>query len=160
MRNDRKLLCEMTLKGLVGSGSKNGMYKTWTTCQKDDKHRQDCRAFDIFPEFTADDDSSPPWRLSPQELALCDRRVLSMWWPHYMDPVAFEGHSFWTHSDRIWKCRHKAFVFCVILPTCLHQCVPAVHTAILIIASALRGLAGQVYCDHETTRRGFVPGVV
>ena len=158
--HDYKLLCEMTLKCLVGTRSPHGMYANWRTKAKDAKHRDDCKTYNIFPDFHSSPDSSPPWRLSPEELDMCDRRVRSMWWPHYMDPLAYEGHSFWTHSDRIWKCCHKAFVFLVILPTCLHGCVPAFHAAFLVLVSALRRLGGQVHCLDEAHRRGFVPGLV
>ena len=32
--HDYKLLCEMSLKGLVGANSSNGMYKAWATKKK------------------------------------------------------------------------------------------------------------------------------
>ena len=57
--HDYKLLCEMGLKGLVGNRSKHGMYASWSTKKKDAKHRADCIAYGIFPEFHAPD-SSPP----------------------------------------------------------------------------------------------------
>ena len=157
--HDYKLLCEMSLKGLVGANSSNGMYKAWATKKKDSLHRQDCHAYDIFREFADDDDCPPPWRLSKQEVKTCDVRVLSMWWPHHMDPPCFGGHSFWTHSDRISKCKHKGYVFLTIIPTCLYGCgVPEVHTALLVLISALRRLGGQVYCLEEARRRRFIPG--
>jgi len=158
--HDYKLLCEMLLKGLVGTGSSDGMYKSWRTKGNDALHRQDCKAFDIFPEFHSSTESSPPWRLSKEEVLMCDSRVKAMWWPHYMDPLSFKGHSFWTHSDRIWKCAHKTFALLVIIPTCLYGFVPEVHTALLMLISALRRLAGQVFCLDESRRRGFIPGVV
>ena len=157
--HDYKLLCEMSLKGLVGANSSYGMYKAWATKRKDSLHRQDCHAYDIFREFADNDDSPPPWRLSKQEVKRCDLRVLSMWWPHHMDPPCFGGHSFWTHSDRISKCKHKAYVFLTLIPTCLYGCgVPEVHTALLVLISALRRLGGQVYCLEEARRRRFIPG--
>ena len=158
--HDYKLLCEMVLKGLVGRGSSNGWYKEWSSKDKDGRHRQDCRFFQIFEEFYSSDESSPPWRLSKQEVGLCDMRVRSMWWPHYMDALSFGGHSFWTHSDRLWKCSHKTYALMVILPTCLYGFVPEVHTALLVLVSALRRLGGQVFCLEEARRRGFTPGLV
>jgi hypothetical protein len=77
-----------------------------------------------------------------------------------MDPLAFKGHSFWTHSDRIWKARHKAFAFLVILPTCLLGYVPAVHQALLMLVSGIRHLEGQVVCAHEAKTRHLTPGVL
>ena len=157
--HDYKLLCEMSLKGLVGNRSSNGMYKAWSSKKKDAKHRDDCIAFDIFPEFHAPD-SSPPWRLSVEEVNTCDLRVRSMWWPSYMDPLAYDGHSFMTHSDRIWKASHKAYALLVILPTVLIGFVPALHTAFLMLLSGLRRLAGQVLCVREAKRRHMIPGLI
>ena len=159
--HDYKLLCEMTLKCLVGAHSSNGMYKTWSTKRKDAKHRIDCRAYRIFTAFYSDDKSPPPWRLSAAEVNMCDRRVNSMWWPHHVDVPCYGGHSFWTHSDRMWKAKHKRYVFLCILPTCLYGCaVPEVHTALLTLISALRRLAGQVICLAEARRRHLIPGLV
>lgn len=157
--HDIKLLCEMTFKGLVGKHSSQGWYKAWGSKRKDDHHREDCRAYDIFRAFYSDDDHPPPWRLSKQEVHMCDLRVRSMWWPHYMDMLSFRGHSFWTHSDRIWKAKHKAYAFLTILPTCLYGCaVPEVHTALLMLISGIRRLGGHVFCLEESRRRGFIPG--
>ena len=158
--HDYKLMCEMVCKGLVGRGSSNGWYKEWSSKRKDARHRQDCKFFQIFEEFYSSDESSPPWRLSKEELRECDRRVRSMCWSHYMDALSFKGHSFWTHSDRLWKCSHKTYALMVILPTCLYGFVPEVHTALLVLVSALRRLGGQVFCLEESRRRGFIPGLV
>ena len=159
--HDYKLFCEMTLKGLVGTHSKQGMYKSWSTKRKDAVHRSDCRAYNIFTAFASDDDAPPPWRLSDAEVNMCDLRVNSIWYPHNMDPPCYGGHSFWTHSDRIWKAQHKRYVFLCIIPTCLYGCsVPEIHTALLMLVSALRRLAGQVICLEEARRRHFIPGLV
>ena len=159
--HDLKLLCDMTLKGLVGANSSNGMYKAWATKRKDYFHRQDCRAYGIFTDFYSDAESPPPWRLSKEEVGMCDRRVRSMWWPHHMDMACYGNHSFWTHSDRIWKASHKRYVLLTIIPTCLYGChVPEVHTALLMLASALRHLGGQVICLEEARRLHFIPGLV
>lgn len=156
--HDLKLLCEMILKVLVGTRSSKGWYKEWSSKKKDDNHRHDCRVYGIFREFFSSTETPPPWRLSKEQVRTCDSRVKSIWWPRYMDPLSFEGHSFWTHSDRIWKCSHKAYVLLVILPTCLHGFVPEVHTALLVLVSALRRLKGQVFCVEEARRRCFIPG--
>ena len=86
--HDVKLLCEMVLKGLVGTGSSNGMYKEWGTKNRDSLHREDCKAYGIFHAFHSSDNTPPPWRLSKEELQICDMRVRSMWWSHYMDPLS------------------------------------------------------------------------
>ena len=75
-----------------------------------------------------------------------------------MDPLCYKGHSFWTNSDRMWKCKHKRFILMVILPTCLRGYVPEVHAAILTIVNALRHLQGQVLCVAEATRLGVELG--
>jgi len=156
--HDGKLICEMTLKGVVGTRSRQGMYKEWSSKKKDALHRADCKAFGIFHEFHSSDDSAPPWRLTKEQVHMCDMRVRSMWWPHYMDPLCFKGHSFWTHSDRMYKCKHKLFALLVIIPTCLHGFIPEVHTALLVITTSMRRLGGQVVCLEEAMRRGIVPG--
>ena len=148
----------MVLKALVGTGSTNGMYKDWSTKKRDAVHREDCKAYNIFHSFYSSDDNPPPWRLTKAQLETCDKRVQNMWWPHYMDRLSYGGHSFWTHSDRIWKCKHKLYAFLVIIPTCLQGFVSEVHTALLMVTSALRHLSGQVLCLKEAKRRGVIPG--
>lgn len=150
--HDMKCMCEMLLKGLVGKGN-NGMYKNWS---KDQAHRQDCFIFEVFANWH--EGSLPPWRLSQEAVRILDMRVRRMWWPHYMDILSKDGHSFWTHSDRIYKCANKFYVLMVLLPTCLHGFVPAVHKAILLICNALRHLDGQVFSAAESARRGVLPG--
>ncbi len=145
----------MLLKGLVGRGT-NGMYKGWN--KKDANHRRDCEAFDIFSTFRTGADTLPLWRLRKDDVNILDMRVRSMWWPHYTDKVCKKTHSFWTHSDRMWKSSHKYYILMVLLPTCLHGFVPAVHNTILMIVYALRRLAGQVLCKAEAQTRGVLPG--
>ena len=153
--HDMKCMCLMILKGLVGNG-KNGMYKSWR--HKDVQHREDCRIFGIFENFPNGRDNLPPWRLSPEAVNIMDMRVRRMWWPHYVDILAKGGHSFWTHSDRMWKSSNKWYVLMVLLPTCLRGFVPAVHNAILIIVDTLRRLDGQLYSASECHDRGVLPG--
>ena len=154
--HDKKVFCEMFVKCLVGRGS-NGMYQGWS---KDAQHRADCQAYNIFPDFVNDADTLPPWRLSKADVKTLDGRVCSMWWPHYLDKLCRDGHSFWTHSDRMWKAAHKEYVLMVILPTCLHGFVPKVHTAFLVIVEALRRLDGEVLSIKQALRRGVEPGSV
>lgn len=158
--HDGKLMCEMTLKGLVGTHSREGMYNEWSSKRKDANHRADCKAYNIFRAFHSSEDVPPPWRLTKDQVHVCDMRVRNMWWPHYMDPLSFDGHSFWTHSDRVWKCKHKHYALFVIIPTCLHGFVPEVHTALLMIVTAMRRLGGQVVCRAEAIERGIVPGMI
>ena len=152
--HDMARLAEMFLKGLVGKLT-TGWYKSW---KHDSSHRDDCEAFEIFPEFCTGVNPVPPWRLTSTSLYIADSRVRRMWWPHYMDKLCRHGHSFFTHSDRMFKCRHKHYVFTVLLPTCLHGFVPAVHQALLTVVFALRRLAGQAISIAEAARRGVLPG--
>lgn len=92
--HDLKCFAEMTFKFLVGRG-RNGMYNAWN---RDGKHRDDCEAYGIFEEFwSGHPHVLPPWRLSKDAVKIMDSRVMSMWWPHFVDKLAKKHHSFWTH---------------------------------------------------------------
>ena len=91
--HDIKCFCVMILKGLVGKGSQ-GCYKSWNN---DQAHRDDCQAYDMFNQFWSDPDSIPPWRLSKDAVKVMDSRVCSIWWPHGVDKLCRDNHSFWTH---------------------------------------------------------------
>lgn len=119
--HDYKVFAEMVLKGLVGKGS-DGFYKNW---KYDAGHRFDCEVFGIFTNFV--NGALPPWRLTKAQLGLMDKRVNSMWWPHYSDKVSWRGVSFWKKTDRIWKAKHKILVLLTILPTCLRGYVSSAH---------------------------------
>ena len=153
--HDVSCFVKMLMKGLVGQGSV-GMYKNWSG--KDDKHRADCLAYGIFQDFARGIDRLPPWRLTRNAVNLLDLRVRSMWTPHYVEPLVKDGHSFFTHSDRMWKCKHKSTILLVLLPTLLHGLVPAVHEAILLLVWSLRRLEGQVLCVKEALDLGVTPG--
>ena len=116
------------------------MYKSW---KKDSRHREECIAFDMFPEVH-DGDNPLPWRLTLEELKIINERVCKMWWPHYTHKLAKRGTSFFVKSCRCWKSRDKVEILVVLLPTLLRDFVPAVHQALLDIALALRTLEGQV----------------
>ena len=128
MMHDLKCVCEMVLKGLVGYG-KHGMYKSW---KKDSRHREECIAFDMFPEVH-DGDNPLPWRLTLEELKIINERVCKMWWPHYTHKLAKRGTSFFVKSCRCWKSRDKVEILVVLLPTLLRDFVPAVHQALMDI---------------------------
>ena len=148
--HDLKCFCEMLLRLLVGLGS-DGFYTGWRG--KDVQHRNECRVFGIFEDFVAG--APPPWRLTPSQRKLMDRRVKSMWWTHYCDKLAWKGHSFWMKTDRIWKAKHKILCLLTILPTCLRNFVKATHLAILHIVDALRQLEGQFVAIFEVNELGI-----
>ena len=153
MMHDIKCTCAMLLKCLVGSNSSHGMYKSW---KKDDKHRMECAVFGIFQEVV---DGGPlPWRLTKEDLKTVNKRICSMWWPHYMDKLCSDGYSFFIKSNRAWKCRNVTYVFLVLLTTCLRGFVPAVHRALLVLVYALRRLDGQVVSKAEAESLGLAPG--
>ena len=131
-------------------------YANWG--DRDARHRADCRAYNIFPNFANHDFNLPPWRLSKQAVNVMDRRVRAMWWPHYIDRLTRDRVSFWKKSDRMWKAKHKLFALLVILPTCLHGYVKAIHMAILLTVDALRRLFGMKLCAEECRRRGIEIG--
>jgi len=81
-----------------------------------------------------------------------------MWWPHYVDKLIKEHKSFWTKIDALKKSIHKHYVLMILLPTCLYGYVPAVHTAILKFAYAIRRLDGQFPCKSEAVSLGVEPG--
>ena len=151
--HDLKCVTDMLLRGLVGKG-KEGMYKSWK--RKDDKHRRDCAAYEMFPDFVRG--APAPWRLSKTDVELCDKRVRSMWLPPSVDKLCRDGQSFWTLPDTMWKSKHKHYILLVLLPTCLRGLVPATHQAILTICNALVHLRGAVLCALELIARGVRPG--
>lgn len=151
--HDLKCVTDMILKGLVGKGNE-GMYKSWK--RKDDEHRRDCAVYDIFPDFVKGE--PPPWRLTKDDVKLCDKRVQSMWWPSDVDRLCRDGKSFWTLPDTMWKCKHKHYILLVLLPTCLRGLVPGFHQAILTLVNALVHLNGAVFCAAELIARGVRPG--
>lgn len=155
--HDLKCFAEMTIKGLVGPGA-NGMYKGWSARRKDEKHRMDCEVFDIFAEFADGTNPVPPWRLTKDAVKLMDRRVQSMWWPHYVDKLCRYNQSFWSKPDRMWKSVHKSFALLIILPTCLHGFVKTVHLALLYIVDSLRQLTGEVLSTYELRALGVESG--
>ena len=154
--HDYKGVCLMILLCLVGKGS-DTKYKDWGSKKRDSQHRDDCEAYDIF-EDVHDGTTRFPWRLSKDDVKEQDRIVRSMWWPHYVDKLYKGRHSFWTHTDRMKKSIHKYYILTVLLPTCLHGFVPAVHTAILMMVYALRRLDGQVLSKAEAVYQGVEPG--
>ena len=152
--HDIKCFTDMVVKGLVGHAS-DGFYKAWN---KDARHRKECGVFGIFDDFVRG--GHPPWRLTPNQVKLMDKRVRSMWWTHYTDKLCWDGHSFWTKTDRMWKASHKCFCLLVILPTCLRGFVKATHLALLYIVDAFRRLDGQTVSVYEAKSLGVEPGLV
>ena len=147
--HDLKCFAEMALRAIVGFRGE-GFYSAWSG--KDAMHRDECRFFGIFPDFVAGGD--PPWRLTQAQRQLMDQRVQSMSWTHYVDKLAWKGHSFWSKTDRIWKAKHKINCLLTVLPTCLRGFVIAAHLAIVYIVDAIRWLDGQCMAIAEAKQLG------
>ena len=114
--HDLKSVCDMLLKILVGKG-RHGMYANWTV-KHDYKHRLHCEVHNIFPDVHDENNPSLPWRLTREDVKNLDRRVRNMCWPHYVDALCRRGFSFWTKSNRMWKCSHKAMILLVRVVSC------------------------------------------
>ena len=154
--HDIKNVCVMTLKILVGQGGE-GFYATWAKLRKDEEHRMFCRVHDVFPEVH--DERNPlPWRLSRESVDMLNTRVNNIFWPHYMDVLCVGSRSFWKAPSACWKSRNKSMIYLVILPTCLRDCVTAVHQALLMVIYALRRLDGQCVSETEAIKLGVLPG--
>ena len=58
----------------------------------------------------------------------------------------------------MWKVDHKCYILNVILSTCLHGFVAALHMTILVITNSLRLLDGYVICADEADHYNLEPG--
>ncbi len=117
--HDLKNVCDMLLRIIVGKGS-HGVYQHWKA-RYDYKHRLHCKVHNIFPEVH-DENNPLPWRLTREDVKNLDRRIHNMSWPHYTDVLCRAGFSFWTKSNRMWKCAHKAMILLVRDVTYLSEC--------------------------------------
>ena len=77
-----------------------------------------------------------------------------------MDKLCDGKHSFWkkSYTKHAPKCKHKSYIFLVLLPTLLHGFVPSVHRAILTLVYGLRLLDGQVVSVAEAGELGVTVG--
>ena len=77
-----------------------------------------------------------------------------------MDKLCDAKDSFWmkSYTKHASKCKHKDYIFLVLLPTLLHGFVPAVHRAILTLVFGLRLLDGQVVSAAEAVDIGVTLG--
>lgn len=83
------------------------------------------------------------------------KRVL---WPHYVEPLCYEGFSFWKKSGRLWKICRKMRLLWYILPAQLRDQIPAVREALYVFISAMRQLDGQVYSWNRAKQCNILPG--
>ena len=97
-------------------------------------------------------------RLTKVQIKMLDERMSRTVWPHYIDRMFYNGHSFWTRPNRIWKMIRKVRLLYYILPTQLRGVVPAVRHALRTFVWAMRRLEGQVYSYDEAVRLNLLPG--
>ena len=86
--HDGKVSCEMLTKGLVGKGPSESSYSTW---DRDAKHRRQAFLRKIFPEIWPGNNGRLPWRLSRAELLFMESRMSRVIWPHYMERLYYKG---------------------------------------------------------------------
>ena len=103
---DSKVTLEMLLKLFVGYAN-DGFYKSWKC---DRKHRLECKTHNVFratwPE--GDNEGGPlPWRLTRDQRQKLNQRMSRVKWPHYIEPLYYDGASFWVKPGRLWKIHRK-----------------------------------------------------
>ena len=118
----------MLLKCLVGKGlggieDLQGGYK-WS---KDPKHRREAQVLGVFRNIWPDRNGPLPWRLTKQQLKVLEKRMQRIVWPHYMDPLFYEGCSFWVKPGRIWKASRKVSKYMPFLIILLIGCFITMH---------------------------------
>jgi len=130
-------------------------YEGWN---KDDKHRQQCKSLGIFRELWPENSAPLPWRLTKMQRLLLDSRMSRILWPHYIDPLYYDGKSFWKKPGHMWKARRKFRLLFYILPTQLRDQVPRFQKALLLFAWSVRRLLGQTYSYDFAHVLRILPG--
>ena len=138
--HDSKIFIEMLLKVLVGKGDQ-GFYAAWSEA-KDAKHRREAQMLGIYPDIWIPRNGPLPYRLTRAQIKVLDDRMGLLLWPHYVERLYYEGHSFWTHPSRMWKMRRKLRLLYYILPTQIRDQVPPVRHALYTFVWAMRRLEG------------------
>lgn len=154
LMHDVKCLCDHFVRLLVGNVSSTS-YK-WTA---DAKHREQCKKFGVFEQAWPENGGNFPWRLTKAARRLLESRMKRVLWPHYVEPLYYEGKSFWTSPGHMWKARRKFRLLLFMLVTQLRDQVPMFRDALMLFVWAMRRLVGQV-CSYEFASRtlGILPG--
>lgn len=103
----------MLVKGLIGKGPSESSYSTW---DRDTKHRRQAFLRKIFPEIWPGNNGPLPWRLSRDELLFLENRMSRVRWPHYMERLYYKGLPFACNNQVISP---------VIITTLLNQVILA-----------------------------------
>ena len=130
----------MLLKVIVGHRDQ-GMYAAWSDA-KDMQHRREAEMLGIHPEIWPQNAGPLPYRLTRAQITTLDRRMSLLLWPHYIERLYYDGHSFWTHPSRMWKMRRKLRLLYYILPTQIRDQIPPVRHALYTFVWAMRRLEG------------------
>ena len=155
LAHDSKIFLEMFLKCLVGKVSDAGVYSNWS---KDSTHRQESQMLNVFEAIWPTNGGDLPWRLKREDRLHLDARMLSLMWPEKVEKMAYNGKSFWTKPDRIWKITRKFHLLFFILPMQLRDKVPAIRYALSIFVWGMRRLLGQVHSFCTAKKMGILPG--
>ena len=150
-------MCEMLLKVMIGRGFDDGE-GGWKTWNKDHTHRVASQRRGIFRDIWPDRNGPLPWRLTKEQLIMLDERMGRCAWPHYVDPLYYDGCSFWKKKTVLWKTLRKIVLFLYVLATQLRDQVPRLRTALFLLVRALRKLDGQVHCYDDAVQKGILPG--
>ena len=118
LMHDSKIFLEMLLKVLVGKVSGSGFYGGWSY---DDKHRRESEVLGIFESIWPCNNGALPWRLTAAQRKLLDARMGKLIWPQHIEKLYYNGASFWSKPDRIWKARRKIRLLYFILSTQLRD---------------------------------------
>ena len=141
LMHDSKIMVEMLLKVLVGKVTDAGFYSSWSY---DEAHRRENKIRGIFTSTWPENNGPLPWRLTRQERLLLEKRMCTLVWPERTEKLCYNGASFWTKPNRLWKARRKITLLYFILPTQLRDHVPAVRHALNVFVWAMRRLLVSV----------------
>ena len=154
LHTDAKNACDQFVKLTVGKVSNCG-YQKWNN---DAKHREHCKRLNIFLPTWPENDGPLPWRLTADARKLLHARMMKTLWPHYMEPLAYRGSSFWEKPGHMWKARRKYRLLFFILPTQLRDHVASLRDALILFAWSIRRLIGSVHSYETAVKMGILPG--
>ena len=130
----------------------------YTGWSRDDAHRRSCKKTDVFPSVWPENGGVLPWRLTRNERIMLDVRTGNITWAHYIEPLYYDGASFWESPSRMWKSRRKYRLLLFVLPVVMRDVVPQLRESIILLASSLRRLDGQVNSYERAKHLGILPG--
>ena len=118
LMHDSKIFLEMLLKVLVGKVSGCGFYGGWSS---DNKHRRESQVLGIFESIWPCNNGPLPWRITGAQRKMLEERMGKLIWPQHVEKLYYNGASFWSKPDRMWKARRKIRLLYFILPTQLRD---------------------------------------